>query len=471
MKVLLINPPNKYMLTANTPSFVDTEGGYNPPLGLLYVAGYLQEHSRHEVEIIDALVAEMDYSQLKEVIQQRQPEVVGITTLTFTLMDVLKTVSLVKETLPGTKIVLGGPHVHIYPKETIALPGVDYLVLGEGERIFKDLLDNIGSPQRLKKIKGLVFKDNGEIIFSGTPDFIADLDELPFPPRELTPYQKYYSLMAKGAPITTMITSRGCPYRCIFCNRPHMGKKFRARSAQSVVAEMEYCVDLGINDFLVYDDTFTIVRQRVLDICDEIKRKGLNIGWDIRARVNTVDEEMLAKLRASGCERIYYGIEAGTDRVLKILRKGITIDQARRAFKWTRKTGISILAYFMIGAPTETKEEMLETIRISQELAPDYVHFSILTPFPGTEVYQQGLASGLIKNDYWQEFARHPSIDFSPPFLDGALKNEELLQLLKDAYQGFYLRSGYVIKRLLRIRSYQELRRKVKAGLKVLTMD
>ena len=195
---------------------------------------------------------------------------------------------------------------------------------------------------RLKKVRGLVFKDGGEVINTGAPPLVDDLDSLPFPARDLTPYMKYYSLIAKTQPVTTMITSRGCPYRCLFCDRPHLGKRFRPRTAMNVVDEMEQCVGMGIREFLIYDDTFTVNRKRVLDICSEIKRRGLGIGWDVRARVDTITPDMLAAMKDAGCDRIHYGVESGSPEIIETLRKGITIEQVRRVFRQTKDAGIAM---------------------------------------------------------------------------------------------------------------------------------
>jgi radical SAM superfamily enzyme YgiQ (UPF0313 family) len=368
------------------------------------------------------------------------------------------------------RVVLGGPHVHLYPDETINIPGVDYLVLGEGEVAFAQLIESLDNTDRLEEITGLVFKKNGNVANTGVREMIDNLDEIPFPARHLTPYWRYSSLLAKRVPITTMFTSRGCPYRCAFCDRPHLGKKFRARTAENVVDEMEECVNMGIHEFLVYDDTFTIEQQRVFDICDEIIRRKLDIGWDIRTRVDTVTRDMLKRLREANCERIHYGVEAGTDRILKVLRKGVTLEQARNAFKVTKEVGISTLAYFMIGSPTETREEMLQTIEFAQELDPDFVHITILTPFPATAIYRKGLEDGLFKSDFWREFAANPTSDFEPEYWEENLSREELLELVAYAYKSFYTRPRYIIKELAQVRSLNEFMRKVKAGLKVLRL-
>jgi anaerobic magnesium-protoporphyrin IX monomethyl ester cyclase len=470
MNVLLINPPAEHEIIGNNPAIIEEERGHNPPLGLLYVASYLEEHTQHRAKIVDAQVEELGYGELRGVIAQEKPDVVGITAMTLTLLDVVKTVQLVKQVDDGIQVVLGGPHVHLYPEETVGLPGVDYAVLGEGEVAFAELVDSIHDREALKSIGGLAFRQDGQTVNTGIRDLIADLDVLPFPARHLTPYRSYSSLLAKRSPITTMITSRGCPFRCAFCDRPHLGKRFRARSARNVVDEMVACTKLGIHEFLIYDDTFTVNRTRVMDMADEIRRRKIDVGWDVRARVDTVDEEMLQAMRAAGCERVHYGVEAGTKKVLRVLNKGITIEQARDAFRWTKEAGIETLGYFMIGSPTETREDILQTIEVAKSLEPDYVHITILTPFPGTQVYLDGLERGVFKKDYWQRFAANPMPDFQPPYWEVLLSSAELVGLLTLAYKRFYLRPSYVLKRALRVRSLPELARKAHAAMKVLRL-
>jgi radical SAM superfamily enzyme YgiQ (UPF0313 family) len=339
--------------------------------------------------------------------------------------------------------------------------------VGEGEHSLVALADHLGQPDRWGEVPGLVYHADGGIVQNEQPGLIDDLDALPFPARDLTPFQRYSSVLARRRPVTTMFTSRGCPYRCTFCDRPHLGKKFRARSAANVVDEMQECVEMGIHEFLVYDDTFTVGRRRVLDICGEIQRRGLDVGWDIRARVDTVDAEMLAALRAAGCERIHYGVEAGSDRFLEVLSKGITVGQVREAFRLTRRAGIQILAYFMIGIPGETEADIRQTMRLARELEPDVVHITILTPFPGTAIYRRALEEGVYERDVWQEFAREPRPGFQPPYWTRELSREQLESLLVEAYKSFYTRPRYIVRQLLKIRSWRELRDKVRAGLRV----
>ena len=470
MKILLINPPRDNEIFANNPSIIEQERGYNPPLGLLYVAGYLEKHTDHNIVIIDSQVDELTYPQLKLEIEKIDPDVVGITNMTLTLIDVIKTTNLVKETKKNIQIVLGGPHVYLFPEETINLKNVDYLVLGEGEETFKKLLDNINDKTKLRTIPGLVFKDKGLIINTGFHPLIKNLDEIPPPARHLAPYKKYSSLLARRSPVTTIFTSRGCPFKCSFCARPHLGKMFRAQSAIRVVNELEECVKMGIHEFLFYDDTFTINKQRVIDICQEILRRKLDIGWDIRSRVDTVDEEMLSHLKKAGCYGIHYGVEAGTEKILKVLNKGITLKKVKHIFNLTKKYKILTLAYFMIGCPTETRKDIYETFKIMKMLKPDYAHITIFTPFPGTKVYLDGLKKNIIKEDYWRNFSKNPKTDFVAPHWDEIFTREELNDLLIKGYKSFYIQPSYILKSLKTLRSFDEFKRKIVAGLKVALM-
>lgn len=465
MRVLLINPPTRFMLTTNVPEFVDVETGKYPPLGLLYVAGSLLETGRHQVEILDSQLEELDYPQIESEIRQRQPELIGIQATTFTLIDVIKVCEICKKTLPAVPVVIGGPHTFLYPHETLNLPGVDYVVLGEGEQNFPAFVDCLEAGSDFTGIKGLVYRQNGRIVNTGVPTLIENLDNLPYPPRELLPYKKYYSVLAQRTPITTMMSSRGCPYRCTFCARPHLGKKWRARSPENIVAEMRRCLEAGIAEIFFYDDTFNINTERVIKICELILREKLDIIWDIRARVDLMTPELLKLLARAGCKRIHYGVEAGTEPMVKVLRKEVDLSKVREVFWHTRRNGITTLGYFMIGNPGETREQILATIKFALELDADYVHFSVTTPFPGTELYHQGLKSGVIRKDYWQEFASNPQTDFVPPVWEEKFTREELINFLRYAYKKFYLRPKYIISQLLRVRTLGELMRKARAGV------
>jgi len=470
MKVLLVNPPTINHIKSVLPEVIEEERGFNPPLGLLYLAGYIQKFSPSvNLKISDFQAEKSDYKKIEEVIKKFFPDVIGITVMSFNLIDAYEIAKIAKKINPNIKIAMGGPHVNIFGEETLALGEVDFIVLGEGEKIFNELINNLDDTKKLKTILGLIFRDDANnIINTGLPKLIANLDDIPLPARNLIDNNRYSSILGTSKLVTTMITSRGCPYKCLFCDRPHLGKIFRARSAQSVVEEIEDCLKYGIKEILMYDDTFTINKQRVLDICDLIIQKKLDIKWDIRARVNTVDEEILKKLKKAGCVRIHYGVESGTQKILDTLRKGITLKQIEDAFALTKKIGIETLAYFMIGNPGETKNDIKETIKFAKKINPDYVHITATIPFPATDLYGMALSQKIIKEDIWKKFAENPSANFVPSLWNENLTNDELNKLIKRAYKQFYFRPTYIIKRILALKSLEELKIKVRAGLKML---
>jgi radical SAM superfamily enzyme YgiQ (UPF0313 family) len=266
-----------------------------------------------------------------------------------------------------------------------------------------------------------------------------------------------------------MITSRGCPYNCLFCFTK--GRRFRQRSPENVIQELEECVRMGITEFEFYDDTFTVNRERAIGICDLIIRKKLRIRWAIRARINTVNYEMLKKLKQAGCIRINYGVEAGTQEILNLIRKGISIEEIKEVFRMTRKLEIATVAYFMIGHPTETKEHILKTIEFAMSLKPNYCLFTIAVPFPDTDMYKMAFDKKLYTEDYWLRFAKNPLEPFRPRVWTENFSEKELLSLLEYAYKKFYLNPYYVFKNLISIRSFPELKRNIKVALNLINFS
>jgi len=466
MKILLIHPPLENLLTVGIPSLVEKRG-FNPSMGILYVAAYSAQNTDHIVDVLDAPLEGVGYDKLEQIIREREPDIVGISTLTFSLIDSVKTARIVKKVSKSIPVVFGGIHVSLFPIETISLEEVDYAVVGEGEITFAELIENIGNTERLKTVKGLLFKENGRIIDTGPRPLIEDLDRLPFPARRLTSFQNFYSLNKKTL-ATTMITSRGCPYNCLFCIRPRFGRKFRSRSPQNVVSELKECLSMGIGEFFIYDDIFTISRQRVLDICDKIIDEGLEVEWSVMTRVDRIDREMIKKMKRAGCTRIRYGIESGTTEILKVLRKGITLEQVREAFRITKAEGISTVAYFMIGAPTETKQQIMETIRMARELNAAYTNFSIVTLYPGTDLYSLGLKRGILERDCWRHFSKNPRPNFQLPLWEEKFTRHELIKIQSSAYSSVYFRPSYIARKLSKISTWKGLREIIRLGFKLI---
>ncbi len=473
MKILLINPPRWNELVGKNPSIIERHRGFNPPLGLLYLASSLKKNSRVEVEVLDTQPLELTYPQMEFLLSQKSFDVVGISAMSFTLLDAFKTAQVVKKVRPSARSILGGTHVHLFPEETIGLDGVDFALMGEAEYSLVDFLNEwIPEATHRKETAGLIYKSADGKIIKNEIKPILELDGISFPQRDLLNIRDYSSLLSRGSLCTTIISSRGCPFKCAFCDRPlsPVTSHFRARSAQNVVDEIQECVDLGIKDFLFYDDTFTVSRKRVLAICEEILQRRLRIRWDIRTRVDLVDEEMLRMLKKAGCLAIHYGVEAGNDKILKVIKKGFTISKVREVFRLTRKLGIETLAYFMIGLPSEEARDIQDTFDLARELRPDYAHFTIFSPYPGTELYYLGLEKGVIKTDVWREFARSPREGFKIPVWEENFNRGELYEMIVQFYKRFYLQPRYVFSRLWKVRSAGELTRKARAGLSVLAM-
>lgn len=472
MKILLVNPPRWNELVGKNPSIIEKHRGFNPPLGLLYLASSIKKFTGCAVEVLDAQPFRWTYAQLEDHLKGKRFDVVGITTMTFTLIDAYKTAKLIRKIMPEAKIILGGTHTHLFPCETINLKSVDFALMGEAELSFVEFLKNIDNSSSYPKIPGLVYYDkNGKIIRN---DFVpmTNLDEIPLPERNLLNVKHYSSLLSRGALSTTIISSRGCPFQCAFCDRPlsPITSRFRYRSAKNVADEICDCLELGIKDFLFYDDTFTVNRRRVLDVCEEILERNIKIRWDIRTRVDTVDEEMLGSLKKAGCVAIHYGVEAGNDKILKEIKKGFTITKVKETFKLTNKAGIETLAYFMIGLPSEKLGDIQDSFDLAKELKPDYAHFTIFSPYPGTELYNSGLKKGIVKKDIWKEFAESPKEGFKIPVWEENFSRDELYEMIVKFYKSFYLRPSYIVSRSLRVKSKDELLRKAKAGLSVLFM-
>jgi anaerobic magnesium-protoporphyrin IX monomethyl ester cyclase len=473
MKVLLINPPRWNELVGKNPSIIEEHRGFNPPLGLLYIASTLKKRAPEvQVDVLDAQPRRWTYEQLEDYLKETEYDVVGISVMTFTLIDGYRTARLVKKLHPHAKVVLGGTHVHLFPEETIGLDGIDFAFMGEAEFTFSDFIDKISCPDGYREVKGIIFRNSEGRVVKSVPALLDDLNEVPFPDRTLLDIRLYNSLLGRRALNTTIISSRGCPFGCAFCDRPlsPVTSHFRWRSAKNVVDELSECAQLGIKDFLFYDDTFTVNKDRVLEICHEILSRGLRIRWDIRTRVDRIDREMLTALKKAGCAAIHYGVEAGNDRVLNVIKKGFTIAKVKAAFEATRTAGIETLAYFMIGLPTEKERDIQDSFALAKELKPDYAHFTIFSPYPGTELYSRGLERGIFDRDVWRDFARNPTPDFRIPVWEEHFSRDQLFEMIVKFYKSFYMRPRYILSRVKKLQSWDEFAKKARAGLSVIRM-
>ncbi|NVM30221.1 MAG: cobalamin B12-binding domain-containing protein [Candidatus Helarchaeota archaeon] len=460
VKILLINPIFQKSLSSPLPDRIERSRGRYPPIGLAYLASMLLRHN-HTTQIYDADVEKKGIHGLIARLKRFKPDIVGITTTSFTFLQAKITAKTVRMTLPEAKVLVGGPHVSIYPEEVLRNEEFDIAVKGEGEYTVVDLIEKLETNSDIRTVQGIVYHENGKIHQNELRPPIENLDELPFPARKLLPNKKYYYPLGKKNPFTTVISSRGCPFNCIFCLRAagtHFGRKFRARSPLNICEELEHIISsYDIREIFFYDDVFTANQKRIEDLCREIIRRKIDISWNCRTRVDTVTPKLLKLMKGAGCERIHYGIESGDENILKNLRKNITISQIRNGFSWTKANEIETFAYIMLGAPGETSNSIRRTMQLLKKIQPSHVGFFITTLFPGTNLYTSALEENLLSTDVWKDFTLGKMKDQPLPYLEEAFNEAELKNILKKCYREYYFRLSYIWNRLKTIKSFSQL--------------
>ena len=439
MDVLLINPP--------TTADIETQrtlGLKAPPLGLAYIAAVL-EREGHRVRIVDAPALDYTFQDVQRHVKLEQPDVVGITSTTPTIYDAMRTAEAVKEADPDIKVLIGGPHVTFLAEETLQeCPHFDVAVIGEGEVTACELMRAFEKGTPLKEIKGIAFRSEDKVIVTPPRPLIQNLDEIPFPARHLLPMDKY-TVLGQQTVIGHVMSSRGCPFRCIFCSSSRIfGKVWRGRSPKNVVDEIEELCDKWKAKHIEFaDDTFTLNMKRAEEISKEIIRRGLDIFWACGARVDTLRRELVQWMKKAGCHVIYIGVESGSQRILNLLKKGIRLEQVIKAVKWLKEAGMEITASYVIGTPGETKEEVERTIKFAVKLDTDFAQFTAMTPYPGTEVYEYAKREGLLLTNDWSKFTT-----IKPVMRTKELSAEEIEKLVSKAYRKFYLRPKFLWRQL-----------------------
>lgn len=468
LSVLLIQPPNKDGVRSLLSHMGDSGEsiGFKPPLGLLYIATYLKKKTIHKVQILDAQAQRMDIPTCLQQVMKLQLDIVGISAWTDWWYPAYVLGQGIKKNLPHVHICYGGPHASIFPEETLSAAPSDSIVVGDGEVPFACLCNMIGNGKISNDFPGLHVK-GGEVKKGDGLFFIqGDLDVLPIPDRTMLPKEHYTSVLSSSGLVTTMITSRGCPYRCTYC-KLHFQKTI-SRSAENVIQEFKEIKKLGIDEVEIYDDTFTVSKQRVRKICEGLIDQGLQIKWAIRDRVNATVPATLDLMKKSGCNRIHYGIESGVDRILMKMKKNITTEQAGRAVRLAKERKFTVLTYFMIGNMGETEDDIRKTIDFAMELDADYAEFSITIPYPGTELYSHALTAGIIGHDYWRQFALAPAPNFLPPqLIENLVTVDRLLRLRDEAIRRYYFRAAYIWRELRKIAHWGEFKRKAGMGLRL----
>jgi anaerobic magnesium-protoporphyrin IX monomethyl ester cyclase len=357
-----------------------------PPLGLGYIAAYLKQHDV-SVSLIDCTF--LSREEVLEKINQSPPRIIGIYAMFSMKNQAIQLAKLLRNNCE--LLVAGGPLPTSNPESF--MEDFDVVAIGEGEKTMLDLVHAVESGADLSNVRGIGFhtKNNGALKLTPPREFIQNLDSVPFPARDLFDNQAYKTYFENnfGYATTSVMTSRGCPFQCDFCSRPVFGNQFRTRSAANIVDEIEQVQTFGYDRVWFADDCFTLNRKRFIDICDEIIKRRIKIGWECLSRVDTIDGEVAEKMKQAGCVRVFFGIESGNDRVLALMKKQITTKQAKKAVYTTKKAGIQVGAFFIIGYPDENDETVLDTVRFASSLPLDYLSFTLPYPIPGTPLYDR----------------------------------------------------------------------------------
>jgi radical SAM superfamily enzyme YgiQ (UPF0313 family) len=436
MRLLLISPPTRSVVK-------EVLGASGPPLGLAYLAAVAREQG-WEAKIIDCLTENLTLQDVANIVKRFQPDIVGLTATTPAIYDAYAVAKIVKEYSPDILVLLGGPHATFMAHEVLQeCPYIDVVIRGEGEETFREILKRIEHGRGLEGIAGITYRVEGRIKEGPPGKLIDDLDALPIPAYDLLPMEKYVVDKVKYAAV---ITSRGCPYGCIFCSSSlQFGKRWRAHSPERVLEElMMLRYDYGVREIEFLDDTFTLKMGRAEEISKMIVRERLDISWSASSRVNTFSRGLGEAMRRAGAHTIYFGIESGSDETLRLIGKGITRRQAVDAVRAAKDCGLNALGSFIIGFPHEREEDIKATIRFADGCGVDLAQFTIATPYPGTRLWDMAVEENLLLTRNWRKFT---TLDVVMRSL--YLTPERIRRLLLWAYITFYLSPKRVLKDII----------------------
>lgn len=415
-------------LCLNTRQIVQIQkrAGVLPHLGLSYIQTALQKEG-YTVTHIDTPALGLDAEGLRAHLAAFKPDLVGVTTTTPGLPGALEACRIAKEV--GARVILGGPHTEVYREQNLYHDFIDYVGVGEGVSIMPALAEALDEGEEPGLIPGLISRKH-----DGGYAPMRNLETMGWPERKSLPMDRYYSIMAPR-PFATMISSRGCPFKCSFCFKQEVDKRSMFRSAEDVVAEMEYLVrEWGVREIMFYDDVFTMHRKRVFEICELIRKKRLKVRWEAPTRVDLIRDDLLKEMASAGCVRLRFGIEHGDPEILERMNKESSIEKIESAVKAAARAGINSFGYFIVGWLGETREQFDRTMDLACRLPLDYASFYTATPLPGTQLHREAVAAGVTPGDYWDNFVRgnfEARIGHLVPDAEARAR---------EAYRRFYLR-------------------------------
>ena len=459
--VLLIHTPYLSVYGRGKKSF-----GSNFPLGIAYLSAYLSKHG-FQTYCIDPEAQSISNEQIIKKIEELKPNLVGISAVTYSFRNAINLAKTIKEHFPEIHIVSGGAHVSADYKNILQkVPWMDFLVHGEGEITLLELCRRLANSESVRGIKGLAWRNGGEIVIEESRPAILDMDLLPFPDRESLPLHLYRPnpQMSIGRFSASMITSRGCPYHCVFCSsHTTLGRRVRAHSAEYVLEEIEYVKKKHNVEHIAFkDDTIAVDKERLRKICNGMIERKLVMPWTANTTVSTVNYELLKLMRSAGCFCLLFGIESGDETVMKNMGKGITKDQCRKAVKYAKELGIRVICSFIFGLPGETRESAEKTIQFAIELSPHVAEFFMMIPYPGSAAYEMCHTNSEIP---YEDFG-HSLME--PVSLISGMTKDEMKTLVKSAYKRFYMRPSQLFQMAKNIRSLNELKVYWDGGMTIL---
>lgn len=449
-KIAFINPAQRF---EDIYGKLSKERSILPPLGLCYIAGALRD-SGHEVSMIDASALGMANDKAVEEALKWGAKYVGVTATTDTIFLAAAIADMVKTRGKGVTILIGGPHVTAVPEKTFEMfPLFDAGVIGEGEDTARELIEALESGRDLSTVRGIVFRAGKSVKTTARREFINDLDLLPYPAWDLLADlgRTYHPAVInyKRLPSTSLVTSRGCPGSCAFCDTKVFGSRYRIHSAQNVLDTIKLLKDrYGIRDICFYDDVFTVFKKRLEDICAGLKDDQYAVSWSCQARVNTVNYDMMKMMKDSGCWKISFGIESGSDDILKLMNKHTVVKQAELAVREAKRAGLEVEGYFIIGFFGETKETLRLTRDLIVSMPLDTALLSFFLPFPGSPAYSHVKEYGDFTEDW-----KNMNVFDKPQFIPRGLTARDMVDAQNDIYRSFYFRPRMFAKYAMRMAS------------------
>ena len=431
--------------------------GIFPSLALAGLAAWIRQNG-YGVRIIDLHVNNMYPKDAVQQVTEYDPHIVALTAKTLGWPAVIEIAQMVRVAAPNAIIVVGGPHMSIYARESLTWDCFDLAVVGDGEETFLEICERVSQGSRIEQMRdilGTAVRTPDGIIQNPPRPLPKDINQYPMTAWDLIPVDRYHCLTLLK-PFATMVTTRGCPWHCGYCSQVY-SEKLRFRDVELVVDEMEYLEKRhGVREIVFFDETFTIGKKRMKKFSEEVQRRGLKVKFNIRARVDTVDREVVRALKAAGLRSIHMGVEAGTDRVLKIMNKQITREQTEAAFRICREEGIDTRGYFMVGYYDATHDDVEDMIRFASGLGLDWASFSVATALPATDLYRIAQERGYVDGDFWKQY----TIDgggLIPQLETETFTAEQLRAYRTKAYMKFYLRPELIRRKLSKAEGREEL--------------